>query len=943
MQEIENSLPVGTKLDNRYVVESILGEGGFGITYKAHDEKLACDVAIKEYLPTECAARTSDSVSVQPRTNRGDDYQYGLDRFLEEARTLAKFQHSNIVRVSNFIEENGTAYLVMEFAEGVPLDEWLKKKSDSVDEKTILQIITPLLKGLAEVHKAGLMHRDIKPGNIFLRKKGGPLLIDFGAARQALGEHSKSISAIISMGYAPPEQYTTRGKQGPYTDLYAVGAVIYKLITGGTPVESPDRSHDIHEGEPDPLVPAISVGKGKIDDWLLEITDQLLNISPKQRPQSAEAVIEAIQNKTNINLGAASAVQTPTEKNEPKTRVVKSSERFSKPAKNKAPATSKQNNKSNTGIIAAVTIVIAVVAAGGWWFIQNNPEMVSSQPIKSTTPVKTLAKGKAILIVDSQPSGVSVYIDDIKIGKTPYKGDALPAGKHQLKLVHEEYQNEIAELNLQDNIILKKSYTLKGASGNLSIFSQPDGASIFIDGKKTTLTTPATVLNVKAGKRQLKLHKDAYYDLIKTIQVKKGETIRGDYNLEGGDLVKHQGKWIEPKERSRLLAEIEQKKRDAEEVKRKEAEARLKAAEIKRKEEAARLKQVKAEQKAAEEKRKISAAKIRKQARAAAKKDNVNKMESLLTEASQLVQNNREDQAIRALIKPKKTTIRKFSKLENKPFVLAYNSRKGLTATKKEVHKKLIQIGFQIVGSYSPYANAYIYVVTNKALKSNAAKTEFGGYGATQRISLTKIGGVTQVSYTNPTYMSYAYHMKGNLKGVADQLRSALGFKKVFGTSNTLTDDGLRKYHYTFGMEYFDEPVDLASKGSHKEAVQVIEDNLGRKLGGAYKVYRVDIPGSNQTVFGVGIKGSGSSEKFQDDAFIMGEIDFRPERSTAHLPIEILVAGNSAYILAPRFRIPINFPDLAMMGDNSFMNIMVTPDSITKVLTAIAGGTYDGP
>jgi len=372
MQEMEHSLPIGTKLDDRYSIISILGEGGFGITYKAHDEKLDCDVAIKEYLPGECAARTSDSVTVQPRTNRGDDYQYGLDKFLEEARTLAKFQHSNIVRVSNFIEQNGTAYLVMEFADGVPLDEWLKKKADAVDEAILLKIITPLLQGLAEVHKANLMHRDIKPGNIFLRKKGGPLLIDFGAARQALGEHSRSISAIVSMGYAPPEQYTTRGKQGPYTDLYAVGAVMYKLITGETPVESPDRSHDIHEGEPDPLVPAAEAGKGKMSDWLLQITDQLLNISPKQRPQSADDVLSAIENKTSISVGTDSSVQSAPKQNDNKTRVVKSTERFGKQKPETGKAAEQEIVKEKSGFpfakVAIVLVVIGALAGGGYYW-----------------------------------------------------------------------------------------------------------------------------------------------------------------------------------------------------------------------------------------------------------------------------------------------------------------------------------------------------------------------------------------------------------------------------------------------------------------------------------------------------------------------------------------------------------------------------------------------
>ena len=334
MKTADNSLEIGAILENRYHVESILGIGGFGITYKAHDDTLDCTVVIKEYLPEECGARDGDSISVIPRTNREDDYHYGLEKYLEEARVLAKFKNPNIVKVTNFIKANGTAYIIMDFEDGIALDEWLKKKSDSVDEKSILQIIVPVLKGLTEVHKAGLLHRDIKPGNIFLRKEGGPLLIDFGAARQALGEQSKSISAIISMGYAPPEQYTTRGKQGPYTDLYAVGAVLYKLITGETPIDSVDRSHEMADEEPDPLTPCVEAGKGKVADWLCALTDRMLQLRAKNRPQTAEEVLLVLEKQiADIAEPAVEPEPKPKPKAKPennKTRVVKDSERFGK-------------------------------------------------------------------------------------------------------------------------------------------------------------------------------------------------------------------------------------------------------------------------------------------------------------------------------------------------------------------------------------------------------------------------------------------------------------------------------------------------------------------------------------------------------------------------------------------------------------------------------------
>ena len=398
MKTADNSLDIGAILDNRYHIEGVLGIGGFGVTYKAHDDTLDCTVVIKEYLPEECGARDSDTVSVIPRTNREDDYQYGLEKYLDEARTLAKFKHPNIVRVSNFLKTNGTAYFVMDYDEGEDLTDWLKKH-DTLNEDIILKIITPILEGLAEVHKTGLLHRDIKPGNIFMRKKGGAMLIDFGAARQALGEQSKSISAIISQGYAPPEQYTTRGKQGAFTDLYAIGATLYKLITGKAPIESADRAHEIHEGEADPMIPAMEAGKGKVGDWLLQLTDQMLKISGKDRPQNAEVVLEAIKNKTTA-VGCAARTETQAEPDN-KTRVVRSSQRFDKKSKSQPEQKTNDAHGAPYGKIAAVMVVVVAIAGGGWWFTQadtnESVRMNSNLQEAQVTQSKTLAKGNAIL------------------------------------------------------------------------------------------------------------------------------------------------------------------------------------------------------------------------------------------------------------------------------------------------------------------------------------------------------------------------------------------------------------------------------------------------------------------------------------------------------------------------------------------------------------------
>ena len=264
-----------------------------------------------------------------------------------------------------------------------------------------------------------------------------------------------------------------------------------------------------------------------------------------------------------------------------------------------------------------------------------------------------------------------------------------------------------------------------------------------------------------------------------------------------------------------------------------------------------------------------------------------------------------------------------------KPFVLGSKGAGSVAEKSVQTKAALTRAGFAVVGEYAPYAGANVIVVTSDELKKNAAASEFGGYGAVQRISVTEAAGQVQVSYTNPVYMSHVYRMKGDLTGVSSALAGAVGKMEEFGAQG-MTARSARKYHYMMGMEYFDEPSVLAEYGSYEEAVQAVDAKLSKGSNGVSKVYRVDIPGKQESVFGVGLKSS--SDKYRDDHFIMSEIDFHDVRSTAHLPYEVLVSGGKVYALYARFRIAINFPDLSMMGSNSFMNIMKTPEAIRTVL-----------
>lgn len=269
-----------------------------------------------------------------------------------------------------------------------------------------------------------------------------------------------------------------------------------------------------------------------------------------------------------------------------------------------------------------------------------------------------------------------------------------------------------------------------------------------------------------------------------------------------------------------------------------------------------------------------------------------------------------------------------------KPFVLGSKAAGTVADKTAQVKTALTGGGYTVVGEYAPYAGANILIVTNDELKKNAAASEHGGYGAVQRVAITEVDKDVQVSYTNPLYMANVYRMSGDLSGVAASLATALGKVEEFGSAKGMTAKQARKYHYMIGMEYFDEPSVLAEYGSYEEAVKAVDAKLSSNTNGISKVYRVDIPGKKESVFGVAMKGSGDA-KYMDDNFIMKEIDFRNLKSTAHLPYEVLVSGNKVYALYARYRIAINFPDLSMMGKNSFMNIMDSPEAIRKALQNI--------
>jgi hypothetical protein len=280
-----DALSAGTSIAE-YRIESLLGAGGFGLTYLAVDQNLKLRVALKEYLPSSIASRGEDS-SIRPRgADAAQSFEWGKERFLDESRTLASFRHPAIVRVMRFFEANSTAYMVMEFVEGQALDAWVKSRRP-VGEAAVRSVILPLLEGLKVIHASGYLHRDIKPGNIYMRSDGTPVLLDFGSARQTM--ENTELTAIVSPGWAPFEQYHSAGKQGPWSDLYAVGGVLYWMITGQKPLEAASRVRQ------DLLPPATQAAPaGMYSPELLAAIDWALHPHEDKRPQSVGELLQRL-------------------------------------------------------------------------------------------------------------------------------------------------------------------------------------------------------------------------------------------------------------------------------------------------------------------------------------------------------------------------------------------------------------------------------------------------------------------------------------------------------------------------------------------------------------------------------------------------------------------------------------------------------------------------
>lgn len=303
---------IGTQ--NRYLIGKALGEGGFGITYLAWDLQQGIKVAVKEYFPSGYVTRVAgnNQVIINSKQNQAASNR-GLKRFVEEARALAKIKNlSGVVNVRDFFTANSTAYIVMEYLDGMSLKKYLQRKGGKISVDEILTIIRPVMDSLTQVHKTGLIHRDISPDNILITKYNEVKLIDFGAAKYS-NPDGHSLSIVLKQGFAPPEQYDTHGEQGPWTDVYALGVTIYFAITGTLPPESirlmmgkevlkrpSEMGVEIEPGVENALLKALAVDKKKRYQDVQSMINGLYNPRAPRRSVNTSSPAPSTPKKTVV-------------------------------------------------------------------------------------------------------------------------------------------------------------------------------------------------------------------------------------------------------------------------------------------------------------------------------------------------------------------------------------------------------------------------------------------------------------------------------------------------------------------------------------------------------------------------------------------------------------------------------------------------------------------
>lgn len=425
MEKNSYSLQRNTGLIGRYVIQEVLGQGGFGITYLGIDKLYGNKVAIKEYYPQEIAMRKAQYEDVVTVTSieEKNNYDKGKKRFLDEAQVMARFnKNEGIVKILDFFEANNTAYIVMEYLEGITLKQYLGKYG-VIQFRNLIEMMLPLREALIEIHSQGLIHRDISPDNIMVQHNGKLKLMDFGAARDYTESGNKSLTVILKPGYAPPEQYQTHGVQGPWTDIYALCATIYKCLTGITPPDAIARVMDDKFKEPDQL-------DGKLSPDIKKILWKGMNIFPEERYQDivefGEDVYDALftpeenkkldlDNEKNIDED----LDSPDKDNE---SVLKDDKIEGAVKKTSIP----KKEKRKSPVKKVLVIIVCLLLAGGIKYYSTGNEQEIS------TAKKDLVENPKIVKDTSVEGGKKVTWDCIWFGSYP-----------QTKIVSSSKENDL--------------------------------------------------------------------------------------------------------------------------------------------------------------------------------------------------------------------------------------------------------------------------------------------------------------------------------------------------------------------------------------------------------------------------------------------------------------------------------------------------------------------
>lgn len=412
-----------TILMNRYEIGMAIGFGGFGVIYHAWDIELGTQVAVKEYYPNGLVNRVPGQANVVVYSgSRREQFDYGKERFLAEARTMAKFsQHANIVNVYDYFEANNTAYIVMEYMDGISLKDYLKKMGGKVSPAAALEIIRPVMEALKAIHAEGVVHRDISPDNIFILKNGQVKVLDFGAARLSVGDEEKTLSVVLKPGYAPPEQYRSKSRQGPFTDIYALGATLYRMLTGMAPEESVDRLVDDQIVLPSTINP-------EIDKKLENIILKAMAINAALRFKSIEEMEKALYSDELVLLPQEQ--RKAIERKRKKTAILACS--------------------AAAVLVAALVVVSTVFQSGGGLSVNHlQPCSVSVERSNDVCLQSGFAKAGELLKEESGGKVTAKMLQKTGVGVKSEKFAEVPQSAMELdKLIHSLEERDYPLLNV---------------------------------------------------------------------------------------------------------------------------------------------------------------------------------------------------------------------------------------------------------------------------------------------------------------------------------------------------------------------------------------------------------------------------------------------------------------------------------------------------------------